>query len=259
MVKRFSMVFSLALMAALLLSLPQQATAGVLAQALYQTPTPGPDGRIIYVVKAGETCLSISLMTGVSLEQLRSLNNLKAECVIRSGQQLLLGLAGPVDATATPGPAPTATPVLPSATPFIGTGEICIVTFEDVNGSSVRDPAEKVIPDSAISVSDRSGKVSLTGVTTSADAPVCFKDVLEGEYNISVAVPQGYNPTTVTNTALQLKAGDQVSQKSAPPPTMTTPLSTGGETQSPLLGIIGILLLLIGGGLGVYVWRMKKS
>jgi LPXTG-motif cell wall-anchored protein len=267
MVKRFTVVLSLALIAAFLMSLPQQAAAGVLAQALYQTPTPGPDGRIIYVVKAGETCLSISLMTGVSLEQLRSLNNLKAECVIRPGQQLLLGLAGPVDATPTPGPAPTATPVLPSATPFIGTGEICIVTFEDVNGNSVRDDGENVIPDSAISVSNRSGKVSLTGVTTAADAPVCFREVLEGEYNISVAVPQGYNPTTVTNYTLQLKAGDQVqldfgaqvSQKSAPPPTMTTPLSTGGETQSPLLGFIGVLLLLVGGGLGVYVWRMKKS
>ena len=268
MVKRFMMVFSLVLVAAFVLSLPQQAAARVLAQALYQTPTPGPDGRIIYVVKAGETCLSISLMTGVSLEQLRSLNNLKAECVIRPGQQLLLGLAGPVDATATPGPAPTATPVLPSATPFIGTGEICIVTFEDVNGNSVRDTGENVIPDSAISVTDRPGKVSLTGVTTSADTPVCFKDVLEGEYNISVAVPQGYNPTTVTNYTLSLKAGDQVqldfgaqvSQKSAPPPpSTTTPLSTGGETQSPMLGIVGILLLLVGGGLGVYVWRMKKS
>jgi LPXTG-motif cell wall-anchored protein len=142
------------------------------------------------------------------------------------------------------------------------------VTFEDVNGNSVRDTGENVISDSAISVTDRSGKVSLTGVTTAADTPVCFKDVLEGEYNISVAVPQGYNPTTVTNYTLPLKAGDQVlldfgaqvSQKSAPPPpSTTTPLSTGGETQSPMLGIVGILLLLVGGGLGVYVWRMKKS
>ena len=141
------------------------------------------------------------------------------------------------------------------------------MAFEDVNGNSIRDTAENVIPDSAISISDRSGKISLTDVTKAVDEPVCFKDVLEGEYNISVAIPQGYNPTTVTNYTLPLKAGDQVqldfgaqvSQKSAPPPTSTTPLATGGEKQSPLLGILGALLLLVGAGLGVYVWRMKKS
>lgn len=268
MIKRFWMIVSLGLVALFLMALPRPFTAGVQAQVLYQTPTPGPDGRIILVVKSGDTCLSISLLTGVSLDDLRRLNNLKAECIIIPGQKLLLGLAGPVEPSPTPGPAPTATPLLPTPTPFNGTGEICIAAFADVNGNATRDTDETIIPDAAISVSDRLGKVSLTGATTSEDKPVCFSNVPEGEYNISVAVPQGYNPTTVTNYTMSIKAGDQVlldfgaqvSQKSAaaaPPNTPLTPATP--DNRSPMLGIIGGLLLLIGAGLGVYVFRMRKQ
>ena len=269
MTRRFWMAASLALAVLFLLAQLRQASAVAQAQAVYQTPTPGPDGRIIIVVKAGDTCLSISLLTGVSLEDLRRLNNLKPECIIVTGQQLLLGLAGPPEPTLPPGSAPTATPLLPSPTPFNGTGEICIVVFEDLNGNASRDTPENVIANSAISISDRLGKVSLTGTTTNQDAPVCFKDVPEGQYNISVAVPQGYNPTTATNYILAIKAGDQVlldfgaqiSQKSAPPPSSAPSATTtgGGDSRSPMLGIIGGLLLLVGAGMGVYVWRMRKA
>jgi hypothetical protein len=267
MIRRFWMALSLALAVLCLLALLGPALPVARAQAVYQTPTPGPDGRIIFVVRAGDTCLSISLMTGVSLDTLRRLNNLKPECIITTGQKLLLGLAGPAEPTATPGPAPTATPLLPSPTPFKGTGEICIVAFEDLDGNAARDTGENVIADAAISISDRLGKVSLTGKTTSQDAPVCFMDVPEGQYNISVAVPQGYNPTTATNYSLAIKAGDQVllefgaqlSQKSAPLP--AAPLAASGpeDSRSPMLGIIGGLLLLIGAGMGIYVWRMRKA
>ena len=141
------------------------------------------------------------------------------------------------------------------------------MAFLDVNGNATRDSDETVIPEAAISVSDRSGKISLTGATTTEDKPVCFNNVPEGEYNISVAVPQGYNPTTVTNYSMGIKAGDQVlldfgaqvSQKSAPLP--NTPAETTAappETRSPTLGIIGGALLLLGIGLGVYVFRLRK-
>ena len=67
------------------------------------TPTPGPDGRIIYIVKPNDTLLGISLITGVSLDQLRGLNNLTSD-TIYEGQTLILGLGGPVEVTPTPGP-----------------------------------------------------------------------------------------------------------------------------------------------------------
>ena len=75
----------------------------------FPTPTPGSDGRILYVVQADDTLWRISAVTGVSLDELRRLNNLDVDAVIRPGQTLLLGLASPFQAT----PEPGATQVVP--------------------------------------------------------------------------------------------------------------------------------------------------
>mgnify|MGYP002348481611 CR=1 FL=1 len=227
-------------------------------QAVYQTPTPNPDGRILYIVQENDTLLRISLLTGVSLDTLRQLNKLKND-VIAPGQEILLGVVEPSQLTPTVGPEMTATPLLPSPTPFNGTGEICVMLFNDVNGNATRDDGEDGIAGGAISLTDRSGKISQTGNTTAGTDPVCYQDLPEGDYNVSVAIPDGYNPTTVMNYALKLQAGDQstldfgaqVSSIVVEP----TP-SEGGR--SPILGIVGIILLLGGAGLGVYVWRSNK-
>jgi hypothetical protein len=226
---------------------------------VYQTPTAGADGRIIYIVKAGDTCLRISLLDNVSLDQIRKLNNLKADCVVYPGMQLLIGLAGPAETSPTPGPSPTPTPLLPTPTPFNGTGEVCVVLFNDTNGDAVKQDTESVLTDGAISITDRTGKYSQTARTAAGVDNVCFKDVPEGDYNVSVAVPNGYNPTTVMNYALTVKAGDQaildfgaqISSKAAP-----LPVTEGGR--SPVLGLVGGILLLGGVGLGIYVWRSRK-
>jgi len=57
----------------------------------YATPTPGPDGRIIYVVQAGDNCISISTKTGVSIELLLGYNPMLDCDPVIEGQQLLLG------------------------------------------------------------------------------------------------------------------------------------------------------------------------
>ena len=75
----------------------------------FPTPTPGPDGRILYIVKVGDTLLRISLISGVSLDELRGLNNLTGDNIFE-GQELLLGLGGPSQVTPTPGPSPTLPP-----------------------------------------------------------------------------------------------------------------------------------------------------
>ncbi len=239
-------------LAILIPSLSRPAAANPPAQAFYYTPTPDADGRIMYVIKEGDTCISISLLNRVDLDQLRLLNNLNAECVLIPGQKLLLGTA---EAAPTPG-GPTATPTspLPSPTPFKGNGEVCIVLFNDINGNALAEPGEAAISGGAISLTDQLGKVSLTGTTNaSLEEPSCFLDLPEGEYNISVAVPEGYNPTTRMDYTLPLRAGDQstldfgaqVSSQG-----QAEPVSEGGR--SPLLGILGGLVVLGGIGLGVY-------
>jgi len=223
------------------------------------TPTPGPDGRILYIVKENDTCLSISLLMNVPLDTLRKNNNLNAECAIRSGQELLLARVEMTQTPAVAGPAPTATALLPTPTPFNGSGKVCVFLYDDINGSALRQEGELAIADGAVSLTDRSGKVSLTLTTVSGEEPVCFDEVPEGDYNISVAVPEGYNPTTAMNYALKVQAGDQstldfgaqINSQAAPPP----PSQAG---RSPILGIVGGLLLIGGAGLGVYVRRIGK-
>lgn len=232
------------------------------AQAIYQTPTAQSDGRIIYTVKKNDTCLSIALLNNVSLDTLRELNSLKdANCTITEGQKLLLGKV--VILTPTIGPTPTATPILPSPTPFAGTGKICVVLFLDVNGNAMVDAGEGPLAGGAISLVDRKGKVSLTGSTSGdPEAPQCFADLNEGDYNISVAVPQGYNATTSMNQPLSLKAGDnsyinfgaQQSLQAAPEVSSTDP----GEQRSPLLALAGAALVLIGIGLGIFLKLMNR-
>lgn len=260
LMKKFWIIILLSLAGLALLSLPQRASAGPLPQSVYQTPTPGPDGRILYFVKGGETCLSIALKNNVSIDQLRGLNNLNADCTILPGQELLLSIAAPVDATATlSGPAPTATPLLPTPTPFNGTGEVCVVLFNDVNGNGAREDAETMIADGQVSMVARTGKSTYEGST--GPEALCWKDVPENDYNVTVAIPNGYNATTVMNYALPLKAGDTASldfgaQVSSSSEAAQPSVSEGGR--SPLMGILGGLLLLGGMGLGLYVVRLRK-
>ena len=94
----------LVLAVAVIMALMHPGGAQVSAQAVYYTPTAGSDGRILYVVKSGDTCLSISLLTGVSLDQLRKLNNLQSDCTIYPNQKLLLGMGGPIRVVPHPWP-----------------------------------------------------------------------------------------------------------------------------------------------------------
>ena len=41
-------------------------------QTAYPSPTPQPDGRIIYIVQAGDSCDRISILYGVSMDYLRN-------------------------------------------------------------------------------------------------------------------------------------------------------------------------------------------
>ncbi len=227
------------------------------------TPTPGPDGRIIYIVKANDTLLSISLLTGVSVDQLRSLNNLNSD-TIYEGQKLLLGFAGPAEVTVTAGPTPTLTPILPTSTPKPGKGKLCIMLYNDLNGDSIREESEPSIPDGAISFGNRAGTVSQSATSVAGLDPKCFEDLPEGNYTITVAIPVGYNPTTGTTSEITLKAGNEVyinfgaqanSETLAQAPAIPPP--EGGR--SPLLGILGALFLLAGLAAAVFAGRLLKK
>ncbi|NPV78338.1 MAG: LysM peptidoglycan-binding domain-containing protein [Anaerolineae bacterium] len=262
--KLFSVLFGLTLVTGLVLAMAVPAMASPPSQVYYQTPTAGADGRIVYIVKAGDSCLSIALLTGMDVNELRRINNLDEECFLAEGQKLLLGVLQEPEAT--PGPSPTPTTPLPSPTPFNGNGRICILLFEDVNGNALAEENEVAIPDGVVGVSDRSGKVSLTGKTTSQldenglPVPVCFDELPENEYNVSVALPEGYNPTTALNYNLKLNAGDlSTIDFGAQLNSEAQPAAPGEGGRSPLLGLLGGLLVLGGIGLGVYFALLRRK
>ena len=266
--KKLSVVFLLvaASCGALMIALISPASAAPLAQLTpFPTPTAGPDGRIIYIVQSGDSLWRIAAVAGMSVDELRALNSLGVDAVIAPGQQLLLGLGGPSVQIPTQGPPPTPTSELPTPTPGVGSGILCVLLFEDVNGDALRQEEEPSLPGGAISISDLTGAVNITSDTPSggiSDALfpdpdelgfTCF-EVDKGEYNITVAIPDGYNPTTQLSNVILLNPGDEtLIDFGAQPNTETlaeAPIPVGTEP-SPTLGIIGGALLLLGVGLGI--------
>ena len=239
----------------------------------FSTPTPQPDGRIIYIVQAGDNCISISLKTGVPLQVLYAQNpQLNTDCSnLREGMELLLGLGGPAAFTPTPGPSPTATLVPPTATPFTGTTEVCVMLYDDINGDALRQETEFGLSGGQVSVTDINGAYSQAKETTDALDPddttlplqTCFTDVPEGTFNITVAIPDQYNPTTQISTRIEVRPGDSAfvvfgAQSNAEQvPDIATSDEDGGN--SPLLGIVGAFLLFGGLGIGWYALRMRSA
>jgi LysM domain. len=249
-------LFCIAL-ASMLILLPATA-ASPLPQINLSTPTPGADGRIIYIVKENDTCTSISLLMGISEQELRQLNNLQSttdrdDCsFLWVGQELIIR-EKPQE---TPHPTPMIT-AEPTATPFKGNGTICVYLFNDENGNALAEDAELPLAGGAVSLTNRLNTVNETGTTTDTGESLCFADIPEGDYNISVAIPEGYNPTTVMNFALTLSAG-QVSTVNfgAQPGSGMQPVF-GENSSSLFMLIVGIVFVALGIGLWFYVRRMS--
>jgi hypothetical protein len=224
------------------------------------TPTPGPDGRILFTVQPGQTCTQIATLAGIPIAQLRLLNNLDENCILQVGQKVLIGMGGPSGAPATSsGPLPTATPGQPTPTPGVpGEANVCVLLFDDINGDALRQDTEVVIPDGAISVIGTSGQYSKTATTVSGADPICFDKVIQGTYNISVAAPEGYNATTQHNYTLDIKAGEQIyvdfGAQLAGQAKPQDPANDPGSNN--LLGVVGGVLVLAGIGLGIYAWMI---
>jgi hypothetical protein len=243
---------------------------------VFPTPTPGPDGRIIYIAQEKDTVWRIAAISGISADEFRKLNPFIVNDIIIPGQKYLLGYAGPSGGTPTTGPAPTQANVTPSPTALPGWGVLCVLLYNDLNGDSMRQETEPSIPGGEISVSNRLGTVSLTAQTPAGgnDTTIvnatpqkrgytCFDHLLQGDYLVSVAAPEGYNRTTILNKTLMLEAGQ------------TTQLAFGAQAnseleaqtalipesprKSPLVGIIGGVLLAAGIGLGIYATLLRHT
>ncbi len=234
-------------------------------QVAFPSPTPGPDGRIIYIVKAGETCTQLSLLYGVSVEFIRTTNNLDQNCTIYEGQKLMIGVGGPSSASPTPGPSPTLTPIAATPTPGVGgTAQVCVLVYDDANGDALRQASEGAIAGAAISLTSQDGKYSQTITSViNPDATVyqgmCFDNVPPGAYSVSAAAPDGYNPTIDMTTTVEVNPGDSASVDFGAQARVVNAPVEPTKGPSPLLGIAGAALLLVGIGMGAYTWRMLRK
>lgn len=229
------------------------------------TPTPNAVGQVLYEVQDGDTLWRISAVSGVSLADLRNLNSavLGSDDVVSPGMILVLGIGGS-QATATfdPNATPIAPVFTPTATLGVSTGTICVLLYNDVNGDSLRQEDEYGIDGGAISITERLGNFSDTKDTFATseadDVDICFGDtdlngdgindgIPAGEYNITVAIPDGYNPTTELSKTIELTGGQYVTLRMGAQP--STALESGttsdGDTRrAPLFAVLGIGLIL---------------
>lgn len=244
-------LFFIALMFLVLLA--PSAARTIQAQAVISTPTPGADGRILYVVKENDTCISIALTMGITEQQLRENNNLEGDdCqFLFVGQELLIA----IKEADTPTPTSEA-PAAPTPTPFKGNGTICIYLFNDENGNALAETTELPLAGGAVSVTNRLGTVNQTGTTADTGESLCFAEIPEGDYNISVAIPEGYNPTTVMNYALTLGAGEVSTINFGAQPGSGLRQTFQEDRPSPLFLVLGLFFVAVGVGLWFYVRRM---
>ena len=234
----------------------------------FVTSTPGPDGRILYTVVEGDNCSSVAFLHGITVQQLRQYNTrLDEDCTLTIGQQVIVGLV-PLETGPTAGPSPTLAQPELTPTPFAGTTEVCVLLFDDLNGDALRQETEFGIDGGAVSLTNLNGSYSQTENTTAEVDPnttepirACFTDVPPGDYNVSMAVPDGYNPTMQVSYTLSVNAGDRASiDFGAQSKTETSEqvVSQPGSNRSSPLGWMGLLLLLSGVGLGYYAYRSNQ-
>lgn len=234
----------------------------------FTLPTPMPDGRIVYTVKPGDSMWHIAAVAGLTVEQLKAMNNLTST-VVSVGQQLVIGQVTPAEPptpvpTATlEGPPPTETPT-PAPVLATGTGEVCVLLYDDANGNGLRDSGEGLVAGGQFTVTDPSGApvdgYTTTGAETEAE---CFEQLAEGSYTIGVGIPAGYNPTTSTNYPLPLQKDSVVNlefgaQKSGDTGATQGGVTGGGRLQTALFGAAGVVFLLLAAGVGGFLVLSRR-
>jgi hypothetical protein len=231
----------------------------------FPTPTPGPDGRILYTVQQDDSLWRIAALAGISLEQLMALNGIQPGDFITPGMQLELGVGGPVQPTGAPASSvATATGPSTTSTPTVGTGEVCVLLFDDINGDGRLDDGEPPLAGGQINIINIGGSLVAEYTTESLDLELepsgfCFEDLGNADYNVSAAVPAGYNPTTGLNVGITLNPGDVKYLQFGAQPGAGLANTSDSAGRSTLLGLVGAVLLLSAAGLGYYATRLGRK
>ena len=191
---------------------PQAAQpSGTLVQSSV-TATPDATGRVVHTVQAGDTLSQIAFIYGVSVEEIKQLNNLTSDIVIlgsnliiRPGNQATAPAptAEAAQATdeaaateaATEQPSETLTAELAEATAVAempeqmeeeeaAGGSICVMGYDDMNGNGIREAEEPKLAGITFVLNDGTemiGRYTTDGVSE----PYCFAELAAGAYVVS--------------------------------------------------------------------------
>jgi hypothetical protein len=112
--------------------------------------------------------------------------------------------------TATPTSTPTSTPTnTPTATP--ATDSICILVYNDLNGSGQRDSGEPLLAGATITVTNYSGAVVRVYTTDGVHEPYCFTGLTPDSYRVEEQNPAGYPISTTPDLLLtSVSSGDTI-------------------------------------------------
>ena len=203
------------------------------APVIVATATPMSDGSIIHTVSAGETLWTIAVRYGLSLDEIKALNDIGT--FILPGQKLLVRPANqeaPAQVTPTPEDEaataagggtveepPTTEPEqfteeapaeepLPEAIAAETSGStLCVMAFRDQNADGVRDEGEGLLAGALITVLQ--GQQMLGNYTTDgASEPYCFTGLEAGNYRITQALGDNWSATTPADWGITLQPGE---------------------------------------------------
>lgn len=253
------------------------------------TATPNEEGIIYYTVPAGGSLWMVAADTGLTLEELRELNNLSENSVLQPGQLLIVGFADVTpEATLepqgglTPTEAVTATPdavTTPTVTPP-PSGTLCLNAFNDLDANGLRADTDGYMAGVTFTLSQGNNVMGQT-VSRGLPEPVCFENIAAGTYQIAQILPASLEATTATNFSLDLVAGQAVSlefgsrirtdlnvtevatsntPESQPVATSSSPTteSGGGLSITAISGLVLIVVaILLLGGLILLVSRQR--
>ena len=163
-------------------------------------PTATPKVGKRYIVKSGDTLLSIAIDQNTTVDNLRKLNRVPDD-LLQIGQELILELGSqPIEPATT---APSVRVTAPKGSVLNGAGELCVEAFFDRNGNGMRDSVEDLVPNIAFTV--LSGNTLVSSYTSNGvEEPRCIGNLQPGNYRVAATMPATYLATTPLNNLVNV-------------------------------------------------------
>lgn len=261
----------------------------------YVLATPDASGRIIHTVQAGDTLSGIAFRYGVSVDQIRQLNNLTSDIVQLDSQLIITAGDEPVatsepatESTAPPDeateaaeegitPSPDSEPAEaaevaeeptgePAEEAAGGVGTVCIMGYEDANANGIRDPEEGKVAGITFTL-NLGGELLSRYTTDGVSEPYCFADLAAGSYMVGWT-GNAFEPTTEQSWNVEVEDGAIIShefgvQAAGEMGEEAAEVENANGGLPPwaiaLLGALGIIILLGGAGAAVYFFVIRRQ